>query len=177
MVSLDRVLSAFLTRQEAEDLLQRWLQEHTLHCVLVHWLPFEFQVYPPRGRNLAHFDEARIDLVPFTSQAKNDIELTMPSRESLRFIFPQESEAGLVAGSFGTLAKSGPRRKLWIALVQQVVDATKEGMWVHNTSNGNVFFESRYRYSQQAALLHSQGMPLRESSGSDLFSPEKPSLP
>lgn len=175
MIRLDPFISFFMSRQETEALLNCWLRASDLYCVLSRPLPFEFQSYVPDDTiALSQNAVAWLDISPFPLQPRNGGDIAMANRECLQLRFPTESEGTLIAGSLGSLVRTSPRYELWSLFAQGLCDVTFEGMWVRNVTSGKLTPAPKYRYSQQAKLLHGNGIRLCEASGAGVYSPEKP---
>lgn len=174
MIRLDPVLCFFMTRAETETLLKSWLAAHELHCVLCRWFPWEYcDCHSVDGISLPNYEEAWLDLSPFPQNARNQIDLALANRESLRLSFPIEIDSSLIMGTLGSLARTGPRAKLWSSLAKQLCSITKDGMSARNKGSSEFLPAPKVFYSEEARKMHVNGIRLCDSSGNEEYFPEK----
>ena len=176
MIRLDPGLSFFMTRNETERLFKSWLAAHKLHCVLCRWFPFEYCDYHSDGNiNVGNYQEAMLDLAPFLPNASNQGDLIMANRECLHLDFPIETDSSLIMGELGSLARTGPRAKLWSSLAKQLCSVTKDGMSARIKSRSEFLPAPKVFYSEEARKMHVNGIRLCDSSGNEEYFPDKPS--
>lgn len=176
MIRLDPGLRFFMTRNETETLFKSWLATHELHCVLCRWFPWEYcDCHSVDGISLPNYEEAWLDLSPFPQNACNQIDLALANRERLRLSFPIENSSSLIMGKLGSLARTGPRAKLWSLLAKQLCSVTKEGMHGRIKSHSELLPAPKVFYSEEARKMHVNGIRLCDSSGNEEYFPDKPS--
>lgn len=174
MIKLDPAINLFLAPAECKEFINAWMESRELHCLLIHPIPFDIQVYEPQSdARFSEYQEAWLDMSPFTIQ-KDYNSLAISNRGCLLFRFPFFGETVLVEGSIGSIAENDLKQQLWSELARCIFEKTTEGMWVYNLRTGKLSFTQTHRYSEEAAHLSEQGVVLRAESGYDLFFPNKP---
>jgi hypothetical protein len=165
-IRLNTAIEFFATRDELAEWASQWIREYHLYGLLVRRWDFaivkdtewndldEFKALLPK------FDELLLGLGPLNVIGKTSNEIASLNPDCLVIQLPRSSPESLEAATLGSVSQERRTRKIWRAIVKDVLDRTSADMW---TVNRSIPAKMRYRdlrYSGGAAELNRHGVTL-----------------